>query len=765
MGPKKAKGAKKAKKKVKKPAAVKTTTSFYWNIQPPVPINAYHNRQWHEVQSDINRLLAEENSMFFNKKGQPKDPKPIKDREKAFQFCVVRYVRYIMIAKRLDECYQFMVHPQKRQLVRTCISGIITRILELKELMVEIEEREFHFFDDVLQDLQLTPDQVEMNIPRFYRDERLQVLQNREHILESILKKIDADNSFGEKAAEELMSKEHAIMLVQRHLRAYVGRLKHYKLAWKVSQLKNNHTLMRKAADAWACYVYKCKTRRIRQVEHQFLGMLTDETYDANVEMQKREEHFQRNQRKMDENWNDYEFDKTMTEEDIIDTEGPGMAENLKYNILQWLLETKNLMGTFPEFPTEEMGGSSLLFSNKSIKQVEEEIRDMFEDNKSKKKDNKKKEAKKEPKKGKEDPNEYKWIMPRSQVLPVLTEEKDEYMKYWFYKDDAENIHQKHDKELMKEAIKLNIAEKIRIEVDKLIRFELENMKIVIEQAVKAKAKKKKGKGGRNKKGKKGRKKGRRDGKDLTKDRSMDDLYEELVQNDIIKRVPQVSLSSFLGDYCYTGSCTQESELNPLPSLADVRRLVTEFAILPLGSTEVHQLAPLNRSMLIAGVRGTGKKMLVNAICHEAGANLFDISPANLYGKYDSKAGMNMIMHLIMKVGKALEPSVFWVDQCDKMFLKKKDKFDLAKPHKWIKILKKTMKKIKNGDRMMFIGTCKRPSLCKQKPLSKCFKRTVLIPVPDYGSRYLIWQHFIGTMAGLSNYELENMDFSSLTKV
>lgn len=42
--------------------------------------------------------------------------------------------------------------------------------------------------------------------------------------------------------------------------------------------------------------------------------------------------------------------------------------------------------------------------------------------------------------------------------------------------------------------------------------------------------------------------------------------------------------------------------------------------------------------------------MLVQAICHEAGANLFDITPSNLVGKYDSKEGMKMIMHLIMKV-------------------------------------------------------------------------------------------------------------------
>ena len=42
--------------------------------------------------------------------------------------------------------------------------------------------------------------------------------------------------------------------------------------------------------------------------------------------------------------------------------------------------------------------------------------------------------------------------------------------------------------------------------------------------------------------------------------------------------------------------------------------------------------------------------MLVHAICNETGANLFDLSPANLAGKYPGKDGLKMLMHLIFKV-------------------------------------------------------------------------------------------------------------------
>lgn len=43
--------------------------------------------------------------------------------------------------------------------------------------------------------------------------------------------------------------------------------------------------------------------------------------------------------------------------------------------------------------------------------------------------------------------------------------------------------------------------------------------------------------------------------------------------------------------------------------------------------------------------------MLVHAVCNELGANMFDLSPANLAGKYPGKEGLKMLMHLILKVG------------------------------------------------------------------------------------------------------------------
>jgi ATP-dependent 26S proteasome regulatory subunit len=68
--------------------------------------------------------------------------------------------------------------------------------------------------------------------------------------------------------------------------------------------------------------------------------------------------------------------------------------------------------------------------------------------------------------------------------------------------------------------------------------------------------------------------------------------------------------------------------------------------------------------------------MLANIIANEVGATMFDFSPSNLVGKYPGKEGLKMLMHLLSKVGKALEPTVIYMGDCEKQFAKKLSKQD-----------------------------------------------------------------------------------------
>lgn len=64
----------------------------------------------------------------------------------------------------------------------------------------------------------------------------------------------------------------------------------------------------------------------------------------------------------------------------------------------------------------------------------------------------------------------------------------------------------------------------------------------------------------------------------------------------------------------------------------------------------MHEKAPLVKSLLLAGPSGVGKKLLVHAICTETGANLFDLSAANIAGKYPGKSGLQLMLHMALKV-------------------------------------------------------------------------------------------------------------------
>lgn len=95
----------------------------------------------------------------------------------------------------------------------------------------------------------------------------------------------------------------------------------------------------------------------------------------------------------------------------------------------------------------------------------------------------------------------------------------------------------------------------------------------------------------------------------------------------------------------------------------------------------MHAKAALTRSLMLAGPAGTGKKMLVNAICTETGANLFDLSPANIAGKYVGKDATRLLVNMVFKAARLLQPSVIMIDQCDRMFGKQIPKSDKASTH------------------------------------------------------------------------------------
>ncbi|VUZ48711.1 unnamed protein product, partial [Hymenolepis diminuta] len=320
----------------------------------------------------------------------------------------------------------------------------------------------------------------------------------------------------------------------------------------------------------------------------------------------------------------------------------------------------------------------------------------------------------------------------------------------WKNRDESDNFFQKYIEDDIKLEKRSQIEQEIRANVDELMRQELRNLKIAIDKEKQKRL---------NKKAKIARPKKRRGVmKDLTKDRNLESVYEELVAANIIKKPKTININQYYDSYSYRGDDKTEIQ----PSISDVKQLVTLYGILSLGSSDVHAKAPLTRSIMLAGPEGTGKKMLVEAICTETGANLFDLSPANIAGKYEGKEAIRLLVNMVFKVAHLLQPSVIMIDQCHRIFAKKVPKSERVS----LKVLKtnlvKAMRTVKQGNRILLVGSTKAPFDAKMKPFCKLYDRIILIPRPDYGTRYLLWKVLIVKNGGKLTRDL---DISSLAKV
>lgn len=316
---------------------------------------------------------------------------------------------------------------------------------------------------------------------------------------------------------------------------------------------------------------------------------------------------------------------------------------------------------------------------------------------------------------------------------------------------------------MIREEKRSQVEDEIRLRVDALMREELDLLKIAAERDKGKKGKiSKKRKKGKKKASKKGKKK---KDKDLTPDRTPESLFEELVLNGIIKNYPKTSLDSYLGETNFIGAILKRGGKDPSPGAGDIRRVLTEYCILPMSSTHLRENSPHIKSLLLAAPSGTGKTMLVHAICTELGATLFDLTATNIVGKYPGKSGLNMLLHLVMKVSKILQPSIIYIDRAEKTFLKKVSKTDKSDPKRLKKDLPRLVRSLTSEDRVMLIGVSRCPWECEQKGLTQTYQKFLVIPKPDYGQRCTLWRELITAKGGLITKWSDRFNLSGLSKV
>ena len=145
--------------------------------------------QWKEAMVELLDQLQEldpeaEGSEAFNKLQEASDVEK-------FQMYATLYIRYLQIFRALEESYDMTVHPQKRMDIKKALEATMGRVLEVKETLINLPPMtgvQFVNLDDVLVDLKLTPEVLEVPVPKFFVEDQAQLLEEREKYLDVLLK-------------------------------------------------------------------------------------------------------------------------------------------------------------------------------------------------------------------------------------------------------------------------------------------------------------------------------------------------------------------------------------------------------------------------------------------------------------------------------------------------------------------------------------------------------------------------------------------------
>ena len=141
--------------------------------------------------------------------------------EERFSHFAVLYIKYIEIYRRLEECYDQMVHPQKRIFIKKVLESTITRICEMKRYLIAYNYRPGSIYihlDGLLFDLKYDPSVVEIPIPRYFKeDDNIKIdlvftekVEREGEKKKKGAKKVTKKKKTKKKAAEEEVVKEPA---------------------------------------------------------------------------------------------------------------------------------------------------------------------------------------------------------------------------------------------------------------------------------------------------------------------------------------------------------------------------------------------------------------------------------------------------------------------------------------------------------------------------------------------------------------------------
>jgi IQ and AAA domain-containing protein len=221
----------------------------------------------------------------------------------------------------------------------------------------------------------------------------------------------------------------------------------------------------------------------------------------------------------------------------------------------------------------------------------------------------------------------------------------------------------------------------------------------------------------------------------------------------IIRKYPKRSLDEFIGDQNFAAHELRMMNKTSVAHYGDIKNTL-RLMVFGMGPLEL----PKVKSLCIAGPPKCGKKLLVEALCTEMEAVMFDLSAP----KVKPIADMDEFLSFVMQMAKKLQPSVIFIEGAHKPFIRVVTNAEFSEnPRKLGQFLmKKIVKKLKNEDAIMLMGTTNQPWNCNFMQLRQCYEKIVAFPPTlDYGTALMTWNK------GLRLKKIYNFDASSLARV
>ena len=123
-----------------------------------------------------------------------------KNMKQFLNFYVGIYVKYIYLMRKIEDSYDQIIHVQIRSMVKNFLQNILCRLVKVKGEIIyfnnpilEFKPCHYVFLDEYLIDLKLEPDDLEIAIPRYFREDNRDNIVERRLLLENGLKRINGN--------------------------------------------------------------------------------------------------------------------------------------------------------------------------------------------------------------------------------------------------------------------------------------------------------------------------------------------------------------------------------------------------------------------------------------------------------------------------------------------------------------------------------------------------------------------------------------------